>query len=115
VNHEARDKAAEVWCEKYCASPGEFEESGQREAFYAGHAAAQKEFEESLRVAIIQGAKDCVITLRDLQKISRHQKLWNHSATTEFAPVELSDYLLLNVVETYLKSAGHLFTKEGEK
>jgi hypothetical protein len=51
VNHEARDKAAEVWCEKYCASPGEFEESGQREAFYAGHAAAQKEFEESLRVA----------------------------------------------------------------
>ena len=44
-----------------------------------------------------KGVEFCIDELRKLQDsskfYSKHQKQWNFSASTDFAPVELSDYL----------------------
>jgi hypothetical protein len=44
------------------------------------------------------GVEFCINELRKLQDsskfYSKHQKQWNFSASTDFAPVELSDYLV---------------------
>lgn len=40
----------------------------------------------------------CIKKLRDLQNKHRHQSIWNHSNDPKFAPVELSDYLFINVL-----------------
>lgn len=44
-----------------------------------------------------RGVRDCINALRSLQDQYRHESRWNHSGKTQFAPVELSDYLLTNV------------------
>lgn len=41
------------------------------------------------------GIRWCVAKLRELQSQFRHERQWNHSSSTNFAPVELSDYLIL--------------------
>lgn len=52
-----------------------------------------------------EGIKECILRLRELQDEYRHQRKWNSSATTTFAPVELSDWLLVNVLNTQLEAA----------
>lgn len=61
----------------------------------------QKEIDE-LKEQIKNIRKDaviyCIKKLRDLQNKYRHQSIWNHSNDPKFAPVELSDYLFINVL-----------------
>jgi hypothetical protein len=40
----------------------------------------------------------CIKGLRELQDQYRHQSKWNFSNDSKFAPVELSDWLLVNVL-----------------
>ena len=42
-----------------------------------------------------RGVRYCIEELRTLQDKFMHTRIWNHSADRKFAPVELSDYLLL--------------------
>lgn len=42
-----------------------------------------------------EGVKWCIEKLRELQSRFWHTRVWNHSGETKFAPVELSDFLLL--------------------
>lgn len=41
-----------------------------------------------------EGIRQCINLLRTLQHTPNHRSQWNHSADVNFAPVELSDYLL---------------------
>jgi len=83
MNHEARDKAAKA----YASGPGDHYEKLKTGCAFAagwgaGHAAAQKEFEESLRVAgkAIQNAVDlfdttnplCADEITNLEKALAH-------------------------------------------
>lgn len=69
---------------------------------------AQQEVDDARKDGIL----DCIKSLRDLQKEYRHERKWNHCAKTEFAPVELSDYLLTNLIHKKENTAKH--KKEGE-
>lgn len=44
------------------------------------------------------GIRRCIEELRKLQEQMNHQRQWNHSRDAKFAPVELSDWLLINVL-----------------
>ena len=43
----------------------------------------------------LKGYQDAIKDLRDLQKRLWHEKIWSHSRDLKFAPVELSDYLVI--------------------
>lgn len=43
------------------------------------------------------GVRYCIEKLHNLNNESRHTRIWNYSASTKFAPVELGDYLMLQV------------------
>ena len=64
-----------------------------------------KEHESLLREARAKARSSailfCIQELRSLQRKSNHERDWNHSAETKFAPVELSDWLLINVLRKY--------------
>jgi hypothetical protein len=90
MNHEARDKAAEFYAEGSFVDANITAEyvaqRGFKDGYDAGHAAAQKEFEESLRVA-------CAA-------LKTYEEFPGAATVAALA---------------HLKAAGHLFTKEGEK
>jgi len=44
--------------------------------------------------AFQKGVEFCIGELRELQDKFRHQRHWNFSNDSKFAPVELSDYLV---------------------
>ena len=44
-----------------------------------------------------RGVRYCIEELRKLQDKFRHRRIWNHSDNSKFAPVELSDYLLVSI------------------
>jgi len=50
-----------------------------------------------------------IMALKDLRKLSkeyRHQAQWNHSRDPVHAPVELSDWLLINKINPMKKKLG---------
>ena len=46
----------------------------------------------------IDGIRMCINALRSLQNKTNHTRKWSHSNDLKFAPVELSDWLLINVL-----------------
>jgi hypothetical protein len=55
---------------------------------------ARKIYTEAFRY----GVANCIKELRKLGDGYDHERRWSHSRKIEFAPVELSDYLLINVL-----------------
>lgn len=45
----------------------------------------------------LEGVKLCIESLRSLGEKFRHEREWHHSRDSKFAPVELSDWLLIHV------------------
>ncbi len=60
--------------------------------------AKNNELNRKLEDAYKDGVRACIMSLRNLQEESFHERKWNFSGKTKFAPVELSDYLLINVL-----------------
>jgi len=56
-----------------------------------------KDLKANLAKAHLDGVGKSIQFLRALQDKSSHWKEWNHSCDVKFAPVELSDWLLINV------------------
>jgi hypothetical protein len=46
----------------------------------------------------VDGIMACINALRSLQNRANHTRKWSHSNELKFAPVELSDWLLINVL-----------------
>lgn len=59
--------------------------------------------DDEIRRIKLEAIRECIQSLRDLQSEDNHQRQWNHSGETNFAPVELSDYLINHV---YYKTKG---------
>jgi hypothetical protein len=59
--------------------------------------AGQNEKEDAFREGIIFAIK----TLRDLGDTPNHLSKWSHSRDLKFAPVELSDYILIKYKKEY--------------
>ena len=115
MNHEARDKAAEFYAEGSFVDANITAEyvaqRGFKDGYDAGHAAAQKEVEESLRVAC-----------EALYKIGYTQDSGPEDADGKGGPCRIviaqsRNRRILEAKEAiaHLELAGHLFTKEGEK
>jgi hypothetical protein len=69
---------------------------------------------EAVRRARGDGIRECIKALRELQETYCHQRKWNSSSVTTFAPVELSDWLVLNVLSRAAAlSAGEEGNKDG--
>jgi hypothetical protein len=60
--------------------------------------APQEYIKDIVKQAKIEGVILCIEKLRELQNQYKHESKWNHSNNTHFAPVELSDYLLREVL-----------------
>ena len=80
-----------MWCFKNC-SPWRDCSLANQDLLAAQAEIA--ELKEGLKNAEIGGIMWCIKVLRSLQEEYRHESKWNHSASTKFAPVELSDYIL---------------------
>lgn len=59
------------------------------------HGIEVKALEEKLRVATEDGYKSAINKLRELKKSDISK--WSHSRSLHFAPVELSDFLLIQL------------------
>lgn len=69
-----------------------------------------KALEEKLRVAVEDGYKSAINKLRELKKSDISK--WSHSRSLYFAPVELSDFLLIQLKNN---KALELITKANAK
>ena len=71
---------------------------------YLSKIEAEQIASEREAAARADGIRDCIKALRELQDKYRHQQYWNSSAVTTFAPVELSDWILVNVLNQAAKA-----------
>lgn len=68
--------------------------------------------QELASAARADGIKECIEALRKLQSKYHHRGEWNFSAKPDLAPVELSDWLLVNVARVPTQPSD---AKQGEK